>query len=410
MNLRKIHLRDLILSIITILIILNLGILNFGDFRKPIQWLTAIVAILLFAFSLSHKSVSKRITKYSHFTFVWISIFMAFLTIELFYALLSSNMSFRVVASKIYIYLWVLLYYPILYLMTFEDTKRKLFKRICLWTVVAMGLNTVVWYLYNYHHKVVMYYVLFQNGENYLRNGLQRIGTTSLTGWLFAASIYLFAVGKHKYDKIIAAVLIGFNLWYAQIVFQSRAQVLTLCFCIFFVAVFAKKKPLKTIILYCALFAALVAFEQSDYFAEFLNGMSVQTYSIGTRVEAINYYVDLLKNHYLLGINAISDLDTIRGTAGRFYFSDLGIASKLFEIGILGLIVFVIPIIRIGCQGVFKINKNDEQYPFAASLAVYTLVFSLLSNDIYSWARLFALPFILAYFDFKVGGRIRENT
>lgn len=397
MNIRKMHVRDLILSVITILIILNLQILTIGDFKKPIQWITAVAGIAFFCLCAIYRPIWSRISKYDRFTSKWMFVFFLFLGIELFYGLLTTNLSFRVIGSKLYIYLWVLLYYPVLYLVSFPDTRKKLFRRIFIWTFFAMILKTIIWYQYNYHGNVLMYYVLFEHGD-YTRNGLQRLTSTPLTGWFFSAALLLFTQSTKVKNKLFSVILILFNLWYAQFVFASRSQIMVLCFCIFFVAITQKKKPLKTLFVYTVVFVSIIAVLNSQYYIDFVNSLSIQTYSIGTRFEELGYYYKLLENHFLFGIETITDMDTIRGSGGNYYISDLGIAGKFFSFGLIGLVIFALPIIRIGIQGTIKASKKDSEYVFASSIAVYTVVFSILSNDIYSWARLFALPFILAYF------------
>ena len=125
--------------------------------------------------------------------------------------------------SYVYIYFWLFLFYPIIYILVCNNGKKRLIYAICGWTIVALLLKTMVWLLYNYLHKDVMHYLLFEFGSEWIRNGFQRIPATCFSGVLVCGMLYAFYNSTKVQIKILAIVIILFNMWYALTVFASRA-------------------------------------------------------------------------------------------------------------------------------------------------------------------------------------------
>lgn len=100
-----------------------------------------------------------------------------------------------------------------------------------------------------------------------------------------------------------------------------------------------------------------------------------------------------------MGFLYVFSTEKIHGPVGTYYLSDLGLFSKLFETGIIGMIIHLLPFGRMLqlCRKYMK--KKNKEFVFAVALMVYTISVSFLSNDIYNFRLLFGFPFILAYYE-----------
>lgn len=395
----KIKLQDAFTGCIVLLIVLNLGILNVADLTTLYRYITSAVALTLGIGCLCSARVYSRIKKYCHFMNVWLVILFAFLFIEVLYGWAVGSNSLIQNLSYIYIYFWLLLFYPIIYILICNNGKRRLINAICGWTVAALLLKTTVWFLYNYLHRDVMHYLLFEFGSEWIRNGFQRIPATCFSGILVCAMLYVFYNSTKIQMKIMAVVIVLFNMWYALTVFASRAQVICLVFAMSVAILLRRNMGIKKMATYLVFIVVAAVGMSTVYFNQFVQGMSLSTYSMGMRVKELIYYLGLIKKHWIMGFLYVFPNDKIHGPTGTYYLSDLGLFSKVFESGIIGMVIHLLPFGRIfqNCRKYMK--RNNREFVFAVSLMVYTICVSFLSNDIYSFRLLFGFPFILAYYE-----------
>lgn len=395
----KIKLQDAFAGCIVFLIILNLGILNIADLTTVYRYITSAVALILGIGCLCSVRVYARIKRYCHFMNIWLIVLFVFLFFEVLYGWAVGVNSLTKNLSYIYIYFWLLLFYPIIYILTCNNGKKRLIYSICLWTIVALTLKTTVWFLYNYLHKDVMHYLLFEFGSEWIRNGFQRIPATCFSGVLVCAMLYVFYNTTKIQIKIMSCVIILFNMWYALMVFASRAQMICLVFAMSVAILLRRNMGIKKMVTYLVFILVAAIAMSTVYFNEFVQGMSLTTYSMGMRVKELIYYWDLIGNHWILGFLYVFSDDKIHGPMGTYYLSDLGLFSKLFETGIIGITIHLLPFARIffDCRKYMK--RSNKEFVFAVALMVYTICVSFLSNDIYSFRLLFGFPFILAYYE-----------
>lgn len=395
----KIKMQDIFMGCIVILMVMNLGILNVADVATVYRYITSVVAIIMGIFCICDSRIYARIKRYCHFMNWWLALLFTFLIIEVIYGWAVGTNSLVQNLSYVYIYCWLFLFYPITYIMNSVDGKKRLIQSICIWTIIALLLKSVVWFMYNFLHKDIMHYLLYEFGGEWVRRGFQRIPATCFTGILVCAMLYLFYYTQEVKIKFISVVIILFNIWYALAIFASRAQLICFVLAISVAVLFRKNILAKKMVTYLVFIVVVAVGTSSIYFTEFVQGMSLSTYSMGMRVKELIYYVDLLKSHSILGFLYIFPEGKISGPQGQFYLSDLGLFSKLFEVGILGILIHLLPMWRIFKNCRKHVEKSNIEFVFAVSLMVYTICFSFLSNDIYSFRLLFGFPFILSYFE-----------
>ncbi|WP_278402415.1 hypothetical protein [Megamonas rupellensis] len=395
---------NIILFMIMLLIVINLQILNFGDFSKIYRYLTSSISIILFSWCIFDKQIYYQIRLYNKFFSKWIIVFFLFLFLEVINGLLLGGKSITEAIGMTYVYnSWLLLFYPIIYILSTSKGLKKMSLIIVGLTTFTLILKTLVWWLYNYHGKDVMHYLLYEFGpEPWIREGFQRIPATCFSGILFSFTIYLFFYSKQWKIKLLALIVSLFNIWYANAIFASRAQLIVF-FITIVVAVFSMKISMIKKFILNVIFIGLIillTMLNMDTIDEFINSLSRETFSIGIRFIALDYYMDLFSDKWIMGINMMLNEDTLNGSSGLFYLSDLGILGDLFSWGVIGFFLMVIPFFRM----IFILkninNKKDRKYIFGISLIIYTILMSILSNDIYSFRNIFGLPFIIAYFEY----------
>ena len=400
----KIKIENILLIGITFLVIINLQILNFGDYAKVYRYMTFFITVILALFCLLNKKIYHKIFLYSKFFNKWIIIYFTFLFFETINGLLFGGKSITEVVGIAYIYNgWLLLFYPIMYILLRPNGLKKMTIILSTCTVFALVLKTIVWWIYNYQHKDIMHYLLYEFGpEPWIRDGFQRIPSTCFSGILFSFMIYLFFYTKNWKIKILSVVVNIFNIWYANSVFASRAQMITFVMVLFISFILVRISIVKKIIIniiFILLCITLVIFNM-DYINEFINSLTQETFSIGIRFVALDYYINLFTENWMMGIYMLVNEDTINGSRGVFFLSDLGILGDLFAWGIIGFTLMLIPFIRMLFILKKINNKDNKYYVFALSLLLYTIISSCLSNDIYSFRNIFGLSFIIAYFEF----------
>lgn len=394
---------------IIFLIVLNLGILNVGNLANIYRYTTTIVIIILAAICICDSRIYRRIEGCCHYMNLWFIFLFIFLLAEVLYGWAVGKNSLLYNFSLMYIYFWLLLFYPIMYILLTINGKRKLIYTICGWTIVALLLKTLIWVLYNFFHKDVMHYLLYEFGEIWLRNGFQRIPATCFSGILVCVMICVFFNACNIKMKIFSVAVVLLSYGYALFIFASRSQLICYTLVISVAVLFRKNVPAKRALTYIVFVLVVVVATSTVYFDEFVQGLSLTTRSMGTRVQELIYYLDLLKRHWIMGFLYIFPRDVIRGRTGEFYLSDLGLFSKLFEVGVAGMIVHLIPFWRMIQNFRQNLKKDNSEYLFGLTLLVYTVSFSFLSNDIYSFRLLFGFPFILAYYEYLRARNIKTE-
>lgn len=395
---------NIMLFMIILLIAINLQILNFGDFSKIYRYLTSVISVVLFSWCIFDRAIYSQITVYNKFFSKWIIVFFLFLFFELINGLFMGGKTITEAVGMTYIYnSWLLLFYPIIYILSSNNGLKKMTLIIFSFTTFALVLKTLVWWFYNYQGKDIMHYLLYEFGPDpWIRDGFQRIPSTCFSGILFSITIYLFFYSKQWKIRLLALTINLFNIWYANTIFASRAQVI-----VFFISIIVSVFLIKTTIIkkfilsvsFIALIILLVIFN-IDTIDEFVNSLSQETFSIGIRFIALDYYISLFSDKWIMGIFMMLNEDTLNGSSGLFYLSDLGILGDLFSWGIIGFFLMLIPFFRM----IFILkninSKKDKHYIFGISLVIYTILMTILSNDIYNFRYIFGLPFIVAYFEF----------
>lgn len=367
--------------VIILLAIMNLGLLNFGDFQRIFRIFTAFSSILLSIFYCCSTAIRKSITPYIKNTIKWHFLFITFILIEIVYGTVCGTYGFLHSLGESYMYFCTLLFYPVIYVLVNDGFE--FIKKICALTVAAILVKSVVWWLYNYKGKDVMHYLMFEFGGEWVRNGFQRIPATAFSGLLFSLSLYYFLSTKERWKKIACLIICLLNFWYANFVFMSRAQMISFVITTVIMILVKRRASWQYGIVYIFVSIAIILFINSNIFLEFMNSLSKNTFSIGIRFEAFNYYTKLFQRYPWFGFSFIVSDSSISGSQGFYYTSDMGLLGSLFEIGIVGFALVVYPLVRMLYIAIRQTAYKYDDGCFSLGLIVYTIISSALSNNIW---------------------------
>ena len=235
----KIKISAIFSIIITFLIIINLHILDFGDYSEFFRKFTAVISVCMGCICFFRKTIYKHIKEYCK----WYNIWMIFFILYIFLKSLTAyyvGRSFLYTFLSYYLYTDILLFYPVIFVLT-QQNSNKLMRTICFLTIFTLILKSIVWWFYNFKDLDIMHYLLYEFGAKWVRNGNQRIPAACFSGVLFSAAVYMFFLPKKFLYKLIGLILITFNFLYAELVFQSRAQIFSFLLSLFVVILLSYK-------------------------------------------------------------------------------------------------------------------------------------------------------------------------
>lgn len=406
----KIRYVDLYKFTIYILVFLNLGFLDFiRNYNSKIQILTAIITIVLMCIYLIQPQKVSVTDK-------WILLYICLLFVLTFIEIIrvnnnvyaSINTSNAINLTRNYIF--VLLFFPIYEILNSNnETKESFIKGIVLLGLGALIFRFGGWFIYNYlgYNLVPGYFDVM--GYNWIRNGNVRIGGTFLDGFVFIyLSLQLLKDRNLKVASKYIACLV-FMVIYSYFVYGSRSQLL--CYiCTFAILYVVKGENIKSGVLNLVLILGglIVILYTTSTVQNFLATFSVddKMYGAGTLVRVNGqklYQQQWLESSKLFGFGITEDGNYIGLT--KYYLSDLGILRNLYQYGVIGFIICIIPFIDGIITAIVGVLKKKQYGVLLLGLVMYTLMTSIASQNVYDYSRIMVLPFLLAF----IGIVFREN-
>lgn len=388
----KIQSGKVVYYILLLIVILNLHLLDFGDVSSIYRGFTAIVSIVLTIFCLVNENIQIAIKPYIKFINKFVVLFFGFYTIESLYGLAFADIGWINYITRLVPYTYIFLAYPLVYVLQNKKYSKHFLYNIFILSIVTLVMKTFIWWRYNYYGQDIMHYVLYEQGDIWRRNGMARIPSICLNAIYIASCIVMFYFGGVK-EKIIGIGAAIFIIWYANYVVQSRALIITIGVSIFLVLGIYHDIGWKRIAVVILLPIFMLVFLKSTYFDNLVSGLGFTTYSTSIRIQGFSYYFRQMKGHWILGLIPLNTYEGIRSFNWRYYLSDLGMFSILFEYGIIGALIFNLPFIRM--FSVYIRSKSKDLY--LLSVIPVAVLFSYMSNNIYLVNNILALPVILAY-------------
>lgn len=388
----KLSIHDIYRYFLYLIFFMNLLFFNIvSDLTYTIQNFLVYLTFLLMGMYL----LQRRISKLTIFTSITVLLFFLLIMFNLYRQGLPVN-GFLSFNSKIYLlrnFSFILLVFPISEILKPKYSLNFL-KVVFVFGILAILFRTFIWMSYNYAGLNIAPGIIEERGVNWTRYGAVRLQALFLDGYVLAYLLCKLLISDSK-NKVSYSLLLLITLFYEGVIYASRSQLIG--FSIMFIAIYLLKNKnlLNKLLSFLSLSLASFAILLSPYYEKFIDSFSVSNsdYGAGTMVRIVGrrYYQEIWNQNKLLGFGPISDGNIFAGW--KYYLSDLGIIRMLYQFGIIGFIICLLPILY-GCLVGFK-NRLHFKGMLLFCLSLFVLVTSFASQNLYDYNRIMLLPLLL---------------
>lgn len=309
--------------------------------------------------------------------------------------------------------LYLLLIFPLCNLLYVNHNKIfKMFNNVGLLTLL---LKTIAWYFYNIYQNDYNLFTFLGGKTDWLReiNGISfaRMGGSFLNGFMFVYALSIILNSTNIKRKLIYFCEVIYLFFYTGYITQSRAQIifytLTIVVLIFYKATHTKEKIIAIIcvIIFIAFLLTMFKTNILTFISSFsINGDKAASTSI--RLEEYNFFPTLWKQYNIFtGFGFTPD-----GLTTRYYVSDMGIMINLYQLGIIGFLLAIIPFI-LGIYTTRKVWKRDVNFDntLYVGLTIYYLI-SMTTYNPYLYTFYLLLPIYISFTVFLLNKQRKENN
>ncbi len=306
------------------------------------------------------------------------------LSIEIVYSMSKYNQSFYEVFVCFQHFFYLLLCIPITYVMM-NDNFMTFLDGVSTITSLTVFLRLLQATLFNIY-GIVVFPLLIEYGRFGTRNNNIRIDVTGMccfsTIWIF------YRIQTSNQKRLFFVILLISNLTAYVYMNQSRLGDISIALSLVLMIYYKKKRGKRALfaLISFILICIIVAF--TDVIPSFLNTFSISSKFGGgstmARLITLKYYYSSPYRNPILGMGLIND-----GTSERYlilhrtfyndqaFFSDLGLIGAYFNLGVLGIMIYLYIFFRLFKAFVFAV-KNDKTY--TRMLAVGFFVYYILSS------------------------------
>lgn len=196
---------------------------------------------------------------------------------------------------------------------------------------------------------------------------------------VIAIGIFLKSDNWNKMKKL-SAICIVTTLTQLLMISKGRMLfVLSILSFIYMMLIKYNNKKIKKYIMIIVVGIIIIIVSKVPVVNEFLSSINNKDYSLLTRVDAMNYYYNQIKESPLLGtgfIEAIEGEDSyyiVRGPNGMFYKDDMGVLGIINTLGIIGAVWYVFIIIKI-IKILFIIKNRKEEMRYLELYGLFILI------------------------------------
>lgn len=370
--------------IIYIIMFLNLGFLNLiGSFEYTAMFMSTILSISVFILYIFQPLKNRIPSGWCQTYIVLVIIIFFFHTFRLKKINISSMSVLSAINNYEGIFL-LLLIFPLYEIFRSIDTKT-FFRNLAILGYLALFIRFVIWGMYNFSEGNPAPYLL--HGLNWRRTILGhdfiRIAGTFLDIYPFLYSLKNFFYGvRHHKRKIVPFIGILFIFLYS--VFVSQYRMVSLAFLmVFFILLFketCKSNGRVVSVLLLTILVVIGLIISRNLITDFIGSFSttaINGSSTSTRIKGLPFLESEWKSiNIWTGIGFTNDnMEYMNMT---YWLSDYGFLANLFQFGIIGVVVYLIPFIN-GCrQSIFFFLKDKGFY--VIGFTIYLLVTSTTFN------------------------------
>lgn len=269
--------------------------------------------------------------------------------------------------------------------------------------ILILIIKTLSWGVYNFFN-INLGFTDLGGGVGWHRAVLgklyDRMNGTFLDGYLLAYAGMQLMSNKNK--KINYFIVLLFIILYSVVVYQSRAQFVFYIFSLLIGILYCsiKHKNRLISILIFILFLCAISFLFREKIFNFISSFSIYSENGGStliRLQEYFYFPYLWKSTNIYwGFGIYNEANPLISNGIRLYISDIGIIMQLYQFGIIGFLISIIPLI-FGFVRAIKdlLTKNNEFNILLVLITAYLLISSTNFNMYYS-ALFPIIPFYIS--------------
>lgn len=335
---------------IYIIILLNLGFVNLffqsDRITFKVSIILAIIVFFIYMFQPRKKYINKNIIIYLILAF---SLYIIeFLRKMRPFSISKDNMIYQFGGIIL-----LLLIFPISEILCTE--KKKFLSTIVTLGYVILLIKFGVWFFYNFFNINLapgIWGYKIEWTRVFMGHVFTRLSGTFIDALLWVYSFtMLIDINNKLHKRILGGIGMIFLLFYAIVVTQYRMililYILTLLLLLFYISYRSNKRAASILIL--ILFFCLILIVNWSSISSFISTFSVNNSITGGstsfRLLEFKYFNSLwLQNNFLFGFGFIPDMVIPYNGAG-YYLSDLGFMANLYQFGIIGFCILLLPFI-----------------------------------------------------------------
>lgn len=394
-------------------------IISFFDLPVPevLYFFARVVPIVTAGYCFLNRRIYQRIRVYVKFINRFVVIWFLFFAVEIVYSLFlyGGNITFERILSNYWCFIYILLVYPVVYLLyLYKDKFLKKLSGVVMFDTALRGMASLTESIFGIS---ISYFLSTKLSA--ARIGFRRIFCNAFVP--MALDFKISHKIEHRGKKLLPIFSILLLLLFLIFFDQSRSKLVGIV-AVIGIWVYAgidswgnfrgKRKAayITFIVILVSFFAGVGGI---DSVLENFSITSRNAASTINRMYSVNYYRSAINDKRALGMGLLYD-DTVYGLEssslysilrnpdiqlGRAaYFEDFGIIGQYFNYGIIGIVVFMGFFLRM--YGIVRNCKNTSKYYMLLILFVHALLDSIMPISIFTNTNMILVPFYFAIFEF----------
>ncbi|SFC61946.1 hypothetical protein SAMN02910398_02719 [Butyrivibrio sp. YAB3001] len=345
--------------------------LSGGDVQKSRMVLISLAVILLFFFSFKNSFVKELVTY--RFVKIYLLLTVIVITFLSVYSMMKYNEN---VLDMVYVAVpYLAMFLVPLFLFLFEKNN---IEKIIGWLTIAGIISTLLAFSIAVCRECLGISILPGSPFFGFRDGRVRISITQLGMDSLLFLFYSIVIEKKRTLLNIFTFLI---MIYAVLFYQSTRIIdIALVGAMFSILFLYRGSNNEKIIIKCIIIILLIIFLFN--YTVIINSFSVDGDKAGStlaRLGAIDYFYELFSENPILGIGFIRPkndelLAIWSGPLNIYFFGDLGLIGGVFQCGLLGIPLFILPLIRLLYVSLRLLKDNWEIGIFSLSISIYYIL------------------------------------
>lgn len=404
---------------IYLIIILNIGVLNINS-NKTFTWFYFSIAVTFLTFFIYLISQHKyKTTNWYNFFIVSVFAVYGFQLIRLkqqFMPLLNVGDTIK----RYDCILFLLLVYPIQEILK-KDPNGKFLSTINYLGIINLLIRSIVWGMYNFKGiNIAPGYFSGEGGTAWTRElgslVLSRMAGSFLDPYLLVFSLILIFYGSLRKEKIAGFIELLFLFSYQIFISQGRVQVLLSIILILFMFLLKSRVSNRKVVQYSILILLIFIIFVLGYhnILAFFQTFSSNNLNYGgstlARMNGFNYFFQEWKNNIWIGMGFLPD--QIKLSYDTYYLADYGTYINIFEYGLLGGLILVIPLIYGISEAISNIKLKVQENKIIL-LQIGLTFYIVLGSPLYNYYWMDNITLLVLYFGltlFSINSKKNEQN